>query len=202
MLYRHCYIPTADKPVVLKFSKGKNKVNEIYQHNKETSALHLCEFIPNECSFLIQVFCFKVCDYLTMLCPKKKFICCSFTAMTTQQAPVPKLWKSHNQYLTCLPFALTTVADPCLTEWTSYLIIMSPCCVTTAGISLSRKCDVTECQSRPWVVTYGRSVLVESVVTSLALNLSPGRLNVLDIVLNCLDLWTLCTTACSMPTAR
>ena len=74
--------------------------------------------------------------------------------------------------------------------------------VTTTGISLSRKCDVTKCRSRPWVVTRERSVLVESFLTSLALNLSPSRFIVLDIVLNCLDIWTVCITACSMPTAR
>ena len=43
-----------------------------------------------------------------MLCAKKKFIQCSFMATTTLQAPVPKLRKSHNQYLACLSFVLTT----------------------------------------------------------------------------------------------
>ena len=43
---------------------------------------------------------------------------------------------------------------------------------TTSCIRLSRKCDVTDCRSRPWVATRGRSVINESLVTSLAFNLS------------------------------
>ena len=38
----------------------------------ETSASHLCEFSTNESSYFIQVFCFKKCDYLTILCAKKE----------------------------------------------------------------------------------------------------------------------------------
>ena len=52
-------------------------------------------------------------------------------------------------------------------------IVMSARCIPCCHW---HKCDVTECQSRPWVVTRGRSVLVESFVTILALNLSPNRL--------------------------
>ena len=91
---------------------------------------YLCIFSPDECSFFSPLFCFKKCDYLTMLCEKiKKFIRCSFTATTTPHAPVSKLWKSHNQYLACLPFALTTAAYPCLTEWTSCWIVKSTRCI-------------------------------------------------------------------------
>ena len=70
--------------------------------------------------------------------------------------------------------------------------------VTTAGINLSRKCDVTKWQSRPWLVTRGRSVLVESFVTSSAINFSPSHFVVLDVVLNCLDIWTLRISACDL----
>ena len=52
----------------------------IYWPKKETSASHLCEFSPNECSFFfIQLFCFKKCYYLTMLCTIKEFIRCICT---------------------------------------------------------------------------------------------------------------------------
>ena len=72
-------------------------MDDIYRPKKETSATHLCEFFPNESSFF---FFFHLSillqDYLTMLCAKKKFVRCIFTAMTTPQAPVPKLRKSHN----------------------------------------------------------------------------------------------------------
>ena len=114
-------------------SSAQRKNSQLYiLIKKEMSASHICEFSPNDCSFFffffffffISLFCFKKYDYLTMLCTKKKSIrCrCTFTATTTTtpQAPVPKLRKSHNQYLACLPFALFTAAHPCLTERTSY----------------------------------------------------------------------------------
>ena len=66
--------------------------------------------------FFIQLFCFKKCDYVTMLCAKTKFIRCSFTATTTPQAPVLKLRKSHNQYLACL-----TTAAHLLFQWMDQL---------------------------------------------------------------------------------
>ena len=142
--------------------------------------------IGNECTFFVQLFCFKKCDYLTIICAKKKFIRYSFTATTTPQVPVPKLRKSHKQYRAYLPFALTIAAHPCLTERTSCWIVMSTRCISFWHDRLSRKYEVTECRSRPWVVTRGRSVLSESFVTSLALNLSPSRLYVLHSIKVCI----------------
>ena len=107
-------------------------------------------------------------------------------AVTTSS---PNYERSHNQYLACLPFALTTAACPCLTERTSCWWVQG---WFLAVISLSRKSDVKECRSRPWVVTRRRSFLVESFVTSLALDLSPSRLIVLDVVLNWISEGHLC----------
>ena len=39
------------------------------------------------------LFCFKKCDYLTMLCSNKIFILCTFTATKTPQAPIPTITK-------------------------------------------------------------------------------------------------------------
>ena len=147
--------------------------------------------------FFIQLFCFKKCDYLTMLCVKIKFIWCSFTAMTTPQAPIPKLRKSHNIsrvfHLLYPPQNVPVSLNGPVAEllWVPGVFLA----VRTACISLSRKCDVTEWRSRPWVVTRGRMVLVESFVMSLTLNLSLSRRIVQDVVLNCLDIWILRITA-------
>ena len=65
----------------------------LYTDPKKKTDLHL-NFLQT-IVFFIQLFCFKKCDYLTMLNAKKKFIRCTFMAMTTSQAPVPKLRKSH-----------------------------------------------------------------------------------------------------------
>ena len=104
----------------------------IYWPKKETSASHVCEFSPQDCSFCILLFFFKYCAFLITLCTKKKLIRYTFTATTMPQAPIPKLWKSHNQYLACLPFALFIAKHACLTERTSCCIATSnrciPCC--------------------------------------------------------------------------
>ena len=131
---------------------------QLYWHNKETSTLRLCEFTPNERSIFIELFWFKKCDYLTTLCAKQKFIRCPVAAMTTTRTQIT----AHNQYLACHPSALTTAAHLCLAERTSCWFVSGVfLAVTTAGKSMSRKCDVTECGSRPLVVTCGRSVLIE-----------------------------------------
>ena len=113
-----------------------------------------------------------------------------------QQPPVPKLRSAFDLLPQHVPVSLNGPVAELL--WVTGVFPA----VTTAGISLSLKCDVTYRQSRPWVVTRGRLVLVESFVTSLALNLSPSRLIVLEVVLSCLDIWTLRITACCMSTAR
>ena len=125
--------------------------HNIYRHNKETSALHLCFSkrmqIFHSIILLQEMWLFNNAP--------KKIIRYSFTTTITPQAPVPKFRKSHNQYLAYLPFAFTTAAHACLTEWTSCWIVMNTSvflAATTAGISLSRKLDVTEFRSRPWVV--------------------------------------------------
>ena len=69
--------------------------------------------LKNERSFFIQLFCFKRCDYLTMLWPKTNSSSAHLrgndNAASTNYAS--KLRMSQNQYL---------AAHPCLTERTSY----------------------------------------------------------------------------------
>ena len=144
----------------------------IYWPKNETSALHLCLFIPNKCSYFIQLFCFNNVDHLPMLCTKQKSIIRrSLAPITTPQAPVPKFRKSQNQYLVCPPFSLSVAS---LNGHTAELLWV-PClfsAVTTAVINLPRKGDVTKRQSRPCIVTR-RSYLVGRLVWApVALNIS------------------------------
>ena len=100
-----------------KISKHKNDTR-IYTDTIKKRPLYVyMNLLQTNEVFFIWLFCFKNCDYLTMLYAKKKFIWCSFTATIKSQAPVPKLRKSNNQYLACLPFTLTTAAHPCFTAF-------------------------------------------------------------------------------------
>ena len=101
----------------------------IYRRKKETSALHLCLFIPNECSYFIQLFCFNNVDYLAMLCTKQKSIRWSLAPKTTPQTPVPKFRKSQNQYLVCPQISLTVAVHLCPIERTHCWVVISAMCI-------------------------------------------------------------------------
>ena len=74
---------------------------DLYCHKQETSALHVCLFIPNACRHFIQMFCFNNVDHSAIVCAKQKSIRWTLAQMITQQAPVAKIRKSQNQYLVC-----------------------------------------------------------------------------------------------------
>ena len=166
----------------------------IYWHKKDTSASHLCLFIPNKCSYFIQWFCFNNDDHLTMLCTKQKSIRWSLTPITTPQAPVPKFRKSQNQYLVCPPFSLTVAVHPCLTERTHFWIVMSARCISCC-CDRWHKSDVTKRRSRPCIVTRIPYMVGRSVGTPVAFNISQKCLIVWDVFSNC-------QAACSIPKSR
>ena len=89
---------------------------------KETSALHLCLLLPNECSYFIQLFCFNNVDHLATLYTKPKSIWWSLASITTTQALVPK-FHSHKINKSC------ELHFPCisLSHWTDTLLSYYEC---------------------------------------------------------------------------
>ena len=96
----------------------------IYWHKKETSALHLCLSIPNECSYFILLFCFNHVDHLAMLCTKQKSIRWSLAPIITPQAPaqISKVTKSMSRVSS---ISLTVAVYPGLTERTHCRVVYS-----------------------------------------------------------------------------
>ena len=97
-----CPFIASFKTISLKydFKHILNDFVHVYWHKQETSTLHLCLLIPNECKQFIPMFCFNNVDYSAMVCAKQKSIRWPLAPMTTQ-APVPKFRKLQNQYLVC-----------------------------------------------------------------------------------------------------
>ena len=139
---------------------------------------------------------FNNVDHFAKFCTKQKSIWGSLAPITTPQAPVPKFWKSQNQFLVCPPPSLTVAIHPCLRHTAELLWVPGVfLAVTTAGINLSRKSDVTKRRKRPCIVTSRRYLVGRSVWTPVALNISQ----------RCLFVWYVfsnCQSACSMPKSR
>ena len=182
-------------------------MNPLYIVPKKKCPLYIyVNFYQTIAVFFIQLFCFKKCDYVTMLCAIKKFIQCIFTATTNCHKHEYPNYESHKInisrvfHLHYSPQHVHVSLNKSVAEllWVPGVVLA----VRTTGVSLSHKCDITKCRSQPWVVTRRHLVLLESFVTSLALNLLLSHLEVLDVVLSYLDIWTLRIMACSMPTAR
>ena len=125
-----------------------------------------------------------------MLRTKQKSIRWSLASITTPQAPVPTFRKSQNQYLVSSVFLNRRSTS--LSHWTDLWVPGIFLAVTTAGIKLSRKCDVTKRQSRPCIVTRRRYPVGRSVLTPVALNISQRCFIVWDVSSNC-------QAACNMP---
>ena len=118
----------------------------------------------------------------------KMIIRWTLVPITTPQAPVPKFWKSQNQYRVCPPFSLTVAVHPCLTERTHFWVVMSaiciPCCHDhwhKSVINLSCKSDVTKHRSWPCIVIRRHYLVGRSVWTPLALNILQSCLIVRDV---------------------
>ena len=68
----------------------------------------------------------------------------SFTATKMPQAQVPKVRKSHNQYIACLPFALFTAAQ------TNSLLYGRVASFRTYATSLAENCRQSQKISHNW----------------------------------------------------
>ena len=146
----------------------------------------ICEFTQNECSFYWIILLQET--WLFNSATHQKEIHLMLIFGNNKAASTSTQITKVTQLISCMSsICINNPAYPCLTERSSWWIDMIttciPCC-KTAGISLSRKCDVTERRSQPWIVTCRHLVLVGSFVSSLALYLAQSHLIVLDVNLN------------------